>query len=122
MKIERNELVEKLEELKSNGFSYLAKITAVDYIDYLEVVYFLEDVDRYKNEIVKVDIPANDAWVPTIIQIYPAADWYEREMAEMFGIEIRGREVKRFLLEKWDGKQPPLRKNFVWGGKYESYD
>ncbi len=122
MKIEREALLEKLEELKSGGFAYLTKITAVDYVEYLEVVYFLEDMERYKNEVVKVDVLPGDAWVPTVMELYGAADWYEREMAEMFGIEIRGRKTKRLLLEKWDGKQPPLRKEFAWGKKYESYD
>ncbi len=122
MKIERDALLEKLEELKNGGFAYLTKITAVDYSDRLEVVYFLEDVGRYKNEILKVGVLPDDAWVPTVIGLYGAADWYEREMAEMFGIEIRGRKTKRLLLEKWDGRQPPLRRNFAWGEKYESYD
>lgn len=122
MKIERDELLAKLEEMKAEGFGYLAKITAVDYVDYLEIIYLLEDMDTYKNELLKIDIPPDNAWVPTVMDLYAAADWYEREMAEMFGIEIRGRRTKRLLLEKWDGKQPPLRKSFEWGKKYESYE
>jgi len=38
----------------------------------------------------------------------------------MFGIAIEGREVKRLLLEKWDGLEAPLRKSFPWGSDYKS--
>jgi NADH:ubiquinone oxidoreductase subunit C len=38
----------------------------------------------------------------------------------MFGIEIRGRDAKRLLLEKWDGKEFPLRKSFRWNADYKS--
>ena len=50
-----------------------------------------------------------------MVGVYKAADWYEREMSEMFGIKIKGRRVKRLLLEKWNGSDFPLRKSFVWG-------
>ena len=62
---------------------------------------------------VKLD-PAKPA-VHTVAGIYSAADWNEREMAEMFGIEIRGRHVKRLLLENWEGAGAPMRKKFAWG-------
>ena len=53
--------------------------------------------------------------IPTIIDIYGAADWYERELYEMFGIKIIGREIRRLLLEKYDKDEFPLRKNVPWG-------
>ena len=52
-----------------------------------------------------------------MIGVYKAADWHERELSEMFGIEIKGRKVKRLLLEKWNGVDAPLRKSFAWGDK-----
>ncbi len=119
MKIERELLKEKLAEMKKAGFDYLEKITAVDYSDHLDVIYLLENIEDGKEEIVEVTMPADDAWVPSIMKLFLAADWYEREMSEMFGINIVGRNAERLLLEKWDGKQPPLRKSFQWGMPYE---
>jgi NADH-quinone oxidoreductase subunit C len=119
LKIEREHLKEKLAEMKKSGFDYLEKITAVDYSDHLDVIYMLENIEESKEEIVEVTIPANDAWVPSVMKLFLAADWYERELSEMFGVNIIGRSAERLLLEKWDGKSPPLRKSFQWGMPYE---
>ncbi len=120
MKIERSDLLSTLENLKKKGFSYLLKITAVDNVSSLSVLYFLRNIASNQEETVEVEIPPEDAYVPTVVRLFKAADWYERELFEMFGIEIKGREVKRLLLEKWNGKGAPLRKNFEWGKPYET--
>lgn len=101
--------------MRTKGYDYLKKITAVDYNDHLEAVYMLYNMSEKKEEIVKVMLPTKDPKLDTVIQIYKAADWYEREMSEMFGIKILGRKAKRLLLEKWNGDDYPLRKSFVWG-------
>ncbi|MGC8676303.1 MAG: NADH-quinone oxidoreductase subunit C [Candidatus Micrarchaeia archaeon] len=119
MKIEKDKLIETLEKLKSSGYKYLLKITAVDNISALTVLYFLRDLQANKDETVELDLDPGSAAVPSIVHIFPAADWYERELYEMFGIEITGRNVGRLLLEKWNGKDAPLRKSFEWGKPYE---
>ncbi len=101
--------------MKTNGYDYLKKITAVDYVDHLEVVYMIYDMANQKDEIIMVRLPPNDPKIDSVMKIYKAADWYERELFEMFGIKISGRKTRRLLLEKWNGIDPPLRKNFVWG-------
>ncbi len=105
--------------MKAKGFDYLKKITAVDYNTYLEVVYILYDLSTRKEEIVKVKLDTQNPEIDTIIHIFKAADWYEREMAEMFGIRIKGRDAPRLLLEEWNGVDPPLRKTFIWGKDYK---
>jgi NADH-quinone oxidoreductase subunit C len=123
LKIERQDLMAKLKEMKKNGYDYLVKITAVDYEKNLDVVYFIRDLkEKNKNETIEVEIDPSDAWVPSVIGLYKAADWYEREIYEMFGIEIKNRYAERLLLEKWNGKLAPLRKNFAWGEEYEKSD
>lgn len=122
MKTERGGLLEKIRGLRSQGYSYLVKITAVDYEKYLEVVYMLRNMEQNKDETLEVDVDPSDAWVPTVMHEFEAADWYEREMFEMFGIQIKGRQAERLLLEKWNGKPAPLRKNFVWDAPYETSD
>ena len=81
MKIDRNELAGKADELKKGGFTYLVKITAVDYVKYLEVVYFVRNIKEGKDETIEVEVGPADAWVPTVMGVYAAADWYEREMS-----------------------------------------
>ena len=101
--------------MKQKGFDYLKKITAVDYTDRIEVLYFLYDTSSARAETVKVVLGPGDLAVPSIVSVYRSADWYERELAEMFGIRILGRRTRRLLLEKWNGIDAPLRKSFVWG-------
>ncbi len=120
MKSERSDLLDTIKSMKMQGFDYIVKITAADYISNLEVIYFLRNTEKNEDFTVEIDLDPSDLWIPTIMKIHKSADWYEREMSEMFGIEIRGRKAGRLLLEKWDGKPNPLRKNFIWGEPYES--
>lgn len=120
MKIDRDQLQVTVSTMKHDGYDYLVKITAVDYGDRLEAIYILRSIAHKKDQILEVTINPKDAWVNTIMDIHKSADWYEREMCEMFGIEIRGRSAKRLLLEKWDGIDPPLRKSFQWNMPYRT--
>lgn len=122
LKIERNELIKRATDLKAQGYSYLVKLTAVDYEKYLEVIYIFRNMAGNKDETLEIEIDPADAWMPTLIGEFRAVDWYEREMFEMFGIQIKGRNAERLLLEKWNGKAAPLRKNFVWNAPYETSD
>lgn len=120
MKIERSKLEEKITSMKKDEFDYLVKITAVDYVDHIDVLYFLRNFEKNTDEILEVSLDPSDLWIPTITNHHQSADWYERELFEMFGVQIKGRKMKRLLLEKWDGKGSPLRKNFKWSEPYES--
>ncbi len=120
LKVERDELVSAVKKLKSEGFDYLVKITGVDYSDHLEAIYILRNFETMKDGVLEVSLSASDPWVHTLIGVHPSADWYERELYEMFGISIRGRKAQRLLLEKWDGTDPPLRKSFAWNAQYRT--
>lgn len=101
--------------MKAKGYDYLKKITAIDYNDHLEVVYIIYNSTTHVQEVVMAKLPSENPKIDTVMNIYKAADWYEREMSEMFDIKINGRKTKRLLLEKWNGSEAPLRKRFVWG-------
>jgi len=101
--------------MKTKGYDYLKKITAVDYNDHLEVVYIMYSMSERKNEVVKVKLSTVNPKIDTVMSLFKAADWYERELSEMFGIKINGRKTRRLLLEKWNGSEAPLRKSFAWG-------
>ncbi len=119
MKIERKELAQMLEQLYSQGYTYLVKIYSIDYVKTLNVRYMVRNIDEAKEETLELELDPSDAWVPSVMHVYKAADWYEREMQEMFAITIRGRNAERLLLEKWNGTAAPLRKNFAWSQPYE---
>ncbi len=119
MKVEREDLGRNLSDMKRSGYTYLVKITAVDYSDHLEAIYILRNMDERKDVSVEVKLAPTDLWLDTVISQFPAADWYERELQEMFGILIKGRKADRLLLEKWDGREYPLRRSFEWGKDYE---
>ncbi len=132
MEIQKEALARTLEETKRKGFDYLKCITATDYSDHLDVVYILRNMAKESEEIVTVRLETQDKQgsvasehkaglsINTVMHIYPAADWYERELSEMFGIHINGRDARRLLLEKWNGTEPPMRKAFQWGKPYNT--
>jgi len=116
MEIQKEALLTTLEDMKKEGFNYLKGITAVDYKDHLEVVYILYNTEQKKQEILGVNLK-DDESIHTVIMLYKSADWLERELSEMFGIKIIGRDAPRLLLEKWNGTEAPLRKSFAWGNE-----
>jgi NADH:ubiquinone oxidoreductase subunit C len=113
--------------MRKEGYDYLKKITAVDKITEFDVVYVLSKLgqgvdEAHSQEVLVVKLPHDDPTVLSIMEIYPAADWYERELSEMFGIKIEGRSaIKKLLLEEWNGTEFPLRKGFVWGKEYKRW-
>ncbi len=104
--------VEILNKKPELSFEYLKCITAVDYIDYLEMVYLFYSFKNQWSINVKVKLDALNPQVDSIYEIYRAADWYEREMAEMFGINIIGHPNLKPLLLSGDEGFYPLRKSF----------
>ena len=104
-----------LETLKLElDFDYLVDLTAVDYPkrpDRFEVVYILYSFARNERMRVKTMVP--DGYRPaTAVTVHLAANWLEREVFDMFGIEFEGHpDMRRILLpEEWQGY--PLRKEY----------
>ncbi len=104
-----------LETLKLElDFDYLVDLTAVDYpkrAERFDVVYILYSFAR--NERIRVKIMIKDGDRPaTAVTVHLAANWLEREVFDMFGIEFEGHpDMRRILLpEEWQGY--PLRKDY----------
>jgi NADH-quinone oxidoreductase subunit C/D len=96
------------------GYDYLSMVTSVDWPDYFEVVYYLFGVARPKDGLalkVRLTDKANPE-VPSLISIWPGADFQEREVYDMMGIRFKGHpNLRRILL--WEGFEGyPLRKDF----------
>ncbi|MCS6954016.1 MAG: NADH-quinone oxidoreductase subunit C [Bryobacteraceae bacterium] len=104
-----------LEFLRNEAaFDYLVDVTAVDYPDRPErfdLVYIVYSFARNHRIRIKTRIP--DGYKPaTATRVYPGANWLEREVFDMFGIEFAGHpDMRRILLpEDWQGH--PLRKDY----------
>jgi NADH-quinone oxidoreductase subunit C len=101
---------------ESMKFDFLSSLSGVDAIEYLEVVYHMSSTVNKQKLTVKVKLPTEKPEIETICDIYRAADWFEREICELYGINIRNHPDLRPLLlpEDWD-EGPPMRKG--WTGR-----
>jgi NADH-quinone oxidoreductase subunit C len=95
-------------------FSLLADLTAVDFWPKqprFEVVYILVSIELRHRLRVRVPLPPEDAHIATVTGLWPAANWLEREVWDLFGIAFDGHPDARRLLmpEDWEGH--PLRKD-----------
>ncbi len=94
-------------------FDFLCNLGAVDTKERFEVVYSL--ASTYKNLRVdfKLIMPYEGAAVDSVQEIWPAANWYEREMWELYGIDVRNHgNLKRFLLPDDWNQGHPMRKDW----------
>jgi NADH-quinone oxidoreductase subunit C len=100
-------------ELKEIGFDRFGMVTAVDYGDDLELVYRLQSSRFGVGLFLKTEVPKDEAVMETITDLWPGADWQEREVYDMFGIEFRGHpDLRRILLpDDWVGH--PLLKDYA---------
>jgi len=91
---------------------YLRCLSGVDWMeDGLEVVYHLWSMTKMHGLTVKTRVPYDDANVPSVADIYPAANWHEREVRDMFGINFPGHpELVPLLLPEDMTDHFPLRK------------
>ena len=93
----------------------LAELTAVDFWPReprFELVYLLVSVSHRHRVRVKVRLHGGDARIATVSDLWPAANWLEREVWDLFGIEFDGHpDLRRLLMpEDWEGH--PLRKDY----------
>ena len=109
--IEGHSLINKCKEIKSEGYDYINFITATDFEDSLVLTYlFTKNNDNEKVEI-NVKLGASNK-IDSITQIYPGAEWQEREVFDMFGIEFKNHpKLERILMpDDWIGY--PLLKDY----------
>ncbi|MFH1470431.1 MAG: NADH-quinone oxidoreductase subunit C [Candidatus Micrarchaeota archaeon] len=103
-----NELARKIGEIL-NGNGRLATITGLDTGERIEVLYHFETPEKMLT--FRVPIDRTSPSIETITGIIPGAVLYEREIAEMLGVEVRNhpRPINTFIAEDYAGP-PPLRK------------
>ena len=102
------------------AFDMLTDLTAVDYLQYpgredgprFEVVYHLYSVPHNHRLRVKVRVEEDDAVVPSAVALWPIANWFEREVWDMFGVRFEGHPDPRRLLMYEEFVGHPLRKDY----------
>ncbi len=104
----------------SLAFDYLIDITAVDYPaeNLLRAVYHLWSLDHGHAFKLKVELPRQGARLPSVCALWPAANWLEREVFDLFGITFDGHpDLRRIMMpDDWVGH--PLLKDFKESGGY----
>ena len=95
------------------NFDFLCTITGLDKVASFEAIYHFANKDGILINL-KLDIPKNNPKIDSIIHIYEASLFYERELKDMFGIEVSGLpQGRRYPLpDNWPTDQYPLRKDW----------
>jgi NADH-quinone oxidoreductase subunit C len=99
------------------AFNFLTDLTAVDWLEReprFEVVYNLNSLTLNHRLRVKVPLPGVEPWTNSVVELWDAANWLERECYDMFGIEFRGHpDLRRILLyDSFVGH--PLRRDYPY--------
>jgi len=114
-------LVAYLRDNAATAFTTLIDITAVDYPERenrFDVVYHF--LSMRQNHRVRVKLAcAEDEVVPSIVELFPSAEWYEREVFDMYGILFSGHPDLRRILTDYGFRGHPLRKDFPTTGYTE---
>lgn len=104
------------------GYVLVSDILGVDLLGFgqeprFEVVYSLYSLATNRRIVVKAQVSEDEPSIDTVSGVWPAANWPEREIYDLFGIEIVGHpDLRRILMpDDWIGH--PLRKDFPLGGE-----
>lgn len=116
VRVSRDRIVDVCRFLKDKqGFAYLADLGGSDRFteeDRFEVVYNLVNITDARRIRIKVWVDEDALTVPTVTEVYPAANWNEREAFDMFGISFDGHPDMRRMFMPEDFEYYPLRKEF----------
>ena len=94
-------------------FDYLFCLTCIDWKTHLTMVYHLSSTEYRHNIVIKAKLDRNKPEIETVCHIWKTADFHEREVYEMFGVNFLNHPDLRLLIlpDGWEGKNP-MRKDF----------
>ena len=124
LNIDHEELIDVISFLKTNNetkFRQLIEITAVDYPENdnrFKMVYLLLSHEHNKRIIVDYSIKENDI-ISSITSLFPSANWMEREVFDMYGLNFKNHPDLRRILTDYGFEGYPLRKDFPLTGHNE---
>ena len=124
IEIDKEDLIDVTLFIKTNKetkFRQLIDITVVDYPEEsqrFKLVYLFLSHENNLRVIIKSNI-SESALIPSIIKIFPSANWMEREVHDMYGILFKGHPDLRRILTDYNFEGYPLRKDFPLTGHKE---
>jgi len=109
-----------LAQLRQKGYAFMASLHGVDYYPEeprLGVLYEMLDMKRVDRISVKARVSTDDPHIPSVVDMFPTADFPEREVYDMFGVVFDGHpDLTRILMpDDWVGH--PLRRDYPVGGE-----
>ena len=117
--VQKNILIELFKFLRDDpelDFKFLMDLTAVDYLNRkdnrFEVVYHFYSLQHNDRLRVKVPLSEDDCTIDSVSSLWKTANWYEREVWDLYGIKFNGHPDMRRILLYEEFKGHPLRKDY----------
>ena len=120
--------LEVLGFLKEQGFDLLVDVSCVDYLEYrgathrYGLIYLLASTTTNQRLTVRVFVDDPDPTVRSVVPLWRAADWLEREVWDLFGIRFTGHPDLRRLVMPEEFTAHPLRKDYPLQGRGERHN
>jgi NADH-quinone oxidoreductase subunit C len=120
----KEHILKLFKELKNNelfSFDQLIDMTAIDYPsrqNRFELIYIFLSMKKNKRIVLRTSIKENHS-LDSIVNIYKASDWYERECYDLFGINFNNHPDLRRIMTDYNFEGHPLRKDFPLTGHTE---
>ena len=117
-----------LAHLKDQRFDLLVDVTCVDYLEYrgakhrYGLVYLVAATTTNQRLTVRVFVDDPDPSVRSVVPLWQAADWLEREVWDLFGIQFEGHPDLRRLVMPEEFTAHPLRKDYPLQGRGERHN
>ena len=115
------EILRWLRDDPDQRYDFLADVTAVDYGGGrpIQVVYQLWSIPHKHALRVKAELPLDGLEIESVQPIWSTADWLEREVYDLFGVEFRGHpDLRRIMMPDNYAEGHPLRKDFPLRGRF----
>ena len=109
-----------LKHLQAKGYTFLASLHGVDYYPHeprLGVLYELLDMHDVDRISVKARVHSESPHIASVVELFPGADFPEREVYDMFGVVFDGHADMRRILMPEDYEGYPQRRDFPVGGE-----
>mgnify|MGYP001176860556 CR=1 FL=1 len=119
-------IVEALTALRDEfAYNQLVDVTAVDYFPQAEprfhVIYHLRALDQGRVLCLRAPVSGSRPEIATVEKVYRGANWFEREVYDMFGVTFSGHSDMRRVIMPYDWQGHPLRKDYPLGYEEVQY-
>jgi NADH-quinone oxidoreductase subunit C len=111
----REDIIPACEALKQAGYNFLEDVTAVDWYPSeprFQITYSILSMSLKERLRLIVRLDSDDAALDSVTPVWPAANFYEREIFDLFGVHFGGHPNLRRIMMPEDWKGHPLRKDY----------